>query len=143
MGFSLAFLSRTYRGGESYRGGEKVVPRRVPSNMFLKILFFGFSAGVGLFHREALCCHSFFTTARSGSPAARRPGELEARQPTSSPGQVAWQPEPAWKAADVGNLIKPVNLGRFSIAGTPFRRMGYRQYPIPWNRVQPVPYSVE
>ena len=110
--------------------------------MFSKILFFGFSAGVGLFHREALCCHSFFTTARSGSPAARQPGELEARLPTWSPGQVAWQPEPAWKAADVGKLVKPVNLGRFSIAGTPFRRMGYRQYPIPWNSAPKVLYSV-
>ena len=77
----LVCFQELLKGGKA-TGGEKVVPRRVPSNMFLKILFFGFSAGVGLFHREALCCHSFFTTARSGSPAARRPGELEARLPT-------------------------------------------------------------
>ena len=42
---------------------------------FLRLtLFLRFSSGVGLVHEEALRCHSFLTTARSGSPAAHAQG---------------------------------------------------------------------
>ena len=145
-------FSRTYRGGESYRGGKGGTPSGTVKHVLKNIVFCFFPPKL-VYFVERLCAAivslppPVLEVPRRAGQGSWRPGCPPDRQDRwpgnpSLPGKQQMSAISSSLSTLAGLVLPEPHSVEWGTASTLFRGIGYSRYPTPWNRAPKVLYSV-